>query len=78
MPDRSKKSPRDQNQLAKFIVDAATGQSPLDDSPPGKSAAAVELGRLGGLKGSKARAAKLPPKARSDIAHKAAAARWKR
>jgi hypothetical protein len=77
MPERSRKRPRDPNQLAKFIVDAATGQSPPDD-PPTKSAAAVELGRLGGLKGGKARAAKLPPKTRSDIARKAAAARWKR
>jgi hypothetical protein len=78
MPDRSRKRPRDPNQLAKFIVDAATGQIPPDDSPPSKSPAAVELGRLGGLKGGKARAAKLAPKTRSEIARKAAAARWKR
>lgn len=44
----------------------------------GKNAAAVALGRLGGLKGGKARAKKLSPKKRSEIAKKAAAARWKK
>jgi hypothetical protein len=78
MPDRSRKRPRDPNQLAKFVVDAATGQVPPGESTPSKSPAAVELGRLGGLKGGRARANKLPPKTRSDIARKAAAARWKR
>jgi len=46
--------------------------------PPKKSPAAVELGRLGGLKGGKARAEKLSSKRRSEIARKAATARWKR
>jgi hypothetical protein len=78
MPDRSRKRPRDPNQLAKLVVDTATGQIPPEDSPPSKSPAAVELGRLGGLKGGKARAAKLAPETRSEIARKAAAARWKR
>ena len=41
-----------------------------------KDAAAVELGRRGGLKGGKARAQKLTPEQRSEIARKAAAARW--
>ena len=44
----------------------------------GKNAAAVALGRLGGLKGGNARAAKLSKKRRSEIAKKAAAARWKK
>ena len=41
-----------------------------------KNPAAVELGRRGGLKGGKARAAKLTPEERSEIAKKAAQARW--
>lgn len=65
------------NQLGKLIVDLATGAAtepkPADD---GKNPAAVALGRLGGLKGGKARAASLSKKKRSEIAKKAAAARW--
>jgi len=71
--------PRDTNQLAKSIVDQVTGESdskPVNES--GKNPAAVALGRLGGLKGGKARAAKLTPKKRAEIAKKAAAARWKK
>ena len=41
-----------------------------------KNPAAVALGRLGGLKGGKARAAKLSQKRKSEIARKAARARW--
>jgi len=79
MPDRSSKPPkrpRDTNQLAKSIVDLATGETPppVDD---GKNPAAVALGRLGGLKGGKARASKLSAAKRKAIAKKAAAARWK-
>ena len=48
---------------------------PADD---GKDPAAVSLGRRGGLKGGKARAAKLTPEERSEIASKAAKARWKK
>ncbi len=72
------KRPRDINQLAKAIVDIATGETPAiqpDDS--GKNPAAVALGRLGGLKGGKARAESLNKQQRSEIAKKAAAARWK-
>lgn len=47
------------------------------DSNGGKDPAAVALGRKGGLKGGAARAAKLTPEQRSEIAKKAAAARWK-
>jgi len=46
------------------------------DVQPEKNPAAVALGRLGGLKGGKARAASLSKKDRSEIAKKAAAARW--
>jgi hypothetical protein len=53
---------------------------PVPEQPPaaedGKNPAAVALGRLGGLKGGKARAAKLSKKRRSEIAKKAAQARW--
>lgn len=48
----------------------------LEDRHDGKNPAAVELGRLGGLKGGPARAAKLTPEQRSEIARKAARARW--
>jgi hypothetical protein len=82
MHDRSrKKRPRDPNQLAKLIVDIATGQ--VEDKPDsrpedaGKDPAAVSLGRRGGLKGGKARAAKLSPEQRTEIAKRAAAKRWK-
>lgn len=43
---------------------------------PTKNAAAVELGRLGGLKGGRARALKLTAEQRSQIARRAAQARW--
>lgn len=73
------KRPRDPNQLAKFIVDMSTGQLPEPVKPAKeKNAAAVELGRLGGLKGGKARAEKLTAKQRAEIAMLAAAARWKK
>jgi hypothetical protein len=47
-------------------------------APDGKNPAAVALGRLGGQKGGKARAAKLSAARRKAIAKKAAAARWKK
>ena len=74
MPTRSSKL--DLNQLAKRIVDEATGEAEKTPSPPVKNAAAVALGKLGGQKGGAARAAKLTPEQRSEIAKKAAAARW--
>jgi hypothetical protein len=70
------KRPRDTNQLAKWIVDQSTGQLP--DPNEGKNPAAVALGRLGGLKGGKSRAAQLPAEKRREIAKRAANARWKR
>lgn len=68
----------DLNQLAKSIVDQATGEAPIEPAKPEKNKAAQELGRLGGLKGGKARAEKLTPDQRSEIAKKAATARWKK
>jgi hypothetical protein len=71
------KLPADTNKRAKAIVDIATGESEPQKTTDGKNAAAVELGRLGGQKGGKARAEKLSSKKRIEIAKKAAAARWK-
>lgn len=72
-----KKRPTDVNQKAKNIVDIATGETQDTElTPDGKNAAAVALGRRGGLKGGKARAAVLSAKRRKEIAQKAAAARW--
>jgi hypothetical protein len=80
MPRRSSKHPKlptDFSQRAHAIVAIATGEAlpPVDD---GKNPAAVALGRLGGAKGGKARAAKLSAARRKAIAKKAAAARWKK
>lgn len=75
MPERPRKNrPADLNRLASSIVGEATGTAPVPDE--GKNPAAVALGRLGGAKGGKARAAKLTAEQRSEIAKKAAAARW--
>ena len=87
MLDRSKKRSRDPNQLAYQIMLESTGQaepfSPAMDSAdipvdPSKNPHAVALGRLGGLKGGAARAEALSPRKRSQIAAKAAKARWEK
>ncbi|MDQ3677756.1 MAG: histone H1 [Actinomycetota bacterium] len=80
MPDRSSKRPRDLNQLAQRLVQEATGEAPPEEPPVerDKDPAAVALGRRGGLKGGAARAQKLSPEERSEIARKAAATRWKK
>ena len=76
MPKRSS-MPRDTNQLAKLITDMATGNAPPETkADDGKNPAAVALGRLGGIKGGKARAASLTKKQRAEIAKRAAMARW--
>jgi hypothetical protein len=75
-----KKRPRDTNQLAKSIVDIATGEAEDREPTPeeqGKDPAAVSLGRRGGLKGGKARAEALSASKRKSIAQKAARARWR-
>lgn len=61
----------DINKLAKSIVDKATKEEKKEEKP-GKNPAAVALGRLGGLKGGRARAEKLTKEERSEIAKKAA------
>jgi hypothetical protein len=67
----------DTNQLAKSIVDRLTGQNEdTENTPPEKNPAAVALGRLGGLKGGKARADSLTAERRKEIAQKAAEKRW--
>lgn len=71
------KRPRDTNQLAKFIVDLATGeQSEPKAADAGKDPAAVALGRKGGLKGGVARARSLTKAKRIKFAKLAANARW--
>jgi hypothetical protein len=69
------KMPRDPNQLAKAVVDLATGQrspEPVREKDP----AAIARGHLGGIKGGAARAAKMTPAERTESARKAARARW--
>lgn len=74
MPKRSSNKRKDINVLTSEIVKEATKEQEIDIQ--GKNPAAVALGRLGGLKGGKARASKLTPEQRRDIAKKAAQARW--
>jgi hypothetical protein len=63
------KRPRDPAQLAKLMIDIASGE--VEDRPP-----IAKPGRAGGLRGGPARAASLDPRKRQQIARKAAAARW--
>lgn len=72
------KRPRDTNQLAKLIVDLATGNVEETPASTDKNERMATRGRVGGLKGGKARAATLSPRKRREIAKKAAAARWHR
>lgn len=87
MPKRSRKKfkPADLNQLARAIVDKATSEpiqevpthdKPAEEPSHEKNPAAVALGKLGGKKGGPARAKKLSPEQRKEIAAKAARARW--
>jgi hypothetical protein len=75
MPKRSSKQ-KDTQQLARSVLDAIVPYAEPAKDKPEKNPAAVALGRLGGLKGGKARAAKLSPAKRKEIAKKAAAKRW--
>mgnify|MGYP003623199728 CR=1 FL=1 len=74
IPDGSRAS-HDLNGLANRLVGEATGQRLQTLPMKGKDPAVIALGPKGGLKGAKARAAKMTPEARSDAARKAAAAR---
>ena len=71
---KTPKRPRDPNQLAKAIADLATRE--IADSPVQVDQAIMPLGRSGGLAGGHARAAKLTPEQRADIARRAAVKRW--
>lgn len=72
-----KRSSSDISQIAANIISQSTRQPLPSTTPkPEKNAAAVALGRLGGLKGGNARAKSLTPEARQQIAKKAALARW--
>ena len=76
MPKRSskKRTPKDINELAAFIAKEATNE--IEELPQEKNPHAVALGRLGGLKGGRARANKLTEEQRKEIAQKAANTRW--
>jgi hypothetical protein len=79
MTDKPLKRPRDPAQLAKLMIDIASGE--VEDREPspeeqGKDPAAVQRGHLGGLKGGKARAEKLTPAQRKASALTANRARW--
>ncbi|MCA9462478.1 MAG: hypothetical protein KC643_06465 [Nitrospira sp.] len=83
MPKRSSKKPKDKdvNQVAWEILVATTSEpkktpTSKNEEKPKKNPHAAALGKLGGLKGGKARAEKLSPKKRSEIAKKAAESRW--
>ena len=77
MPKRSsRKNIRDVNVLAAHILEEATGERKPKPEDAAKNPAAVALGRLGGLKGGKARNDKLTPERRKEIAQKAAQTRW--
>ncbi len=75
MPKRSSKQ-KDTQQLARSVLDAVVLDAEPKKATKKKNPAAVALGRLGGQKGGKARAAKLSPARRKAIAKKAAAKRW--
>ena len=73
MPNRSRKKPEDENQAARRVLDAVTGEKPPAQE---KNPAAVALGRLGGLAGGPARAKSLSAAKRRKIAKAAARTRW--
>ncbi len=72
------KRPRDVNELAKLIVDLSTGDAEDENPDAGKNPNKVESGRKGGTVGGAQRAKNLTSAQRSEIAKKAADARWKR
>lgn len=77
-PRKPAKASNDVNQNAFRLVQEAVGLAPrtAPPTPKAKNEAAVLLGRLGGAKGGKARAAALSPAKRKAIAKKAAKSRW--
>ncbi len=80
MPKRPRKLPADANRRAFAVVQEAIGEAPPElraDGTP-KNPAAVALGKLGGAKGGRARAANLTKKQRAESARLAAMARWEK
>ncbi len=78
MPKRPRR-PRDPFQLAHQVLQEAIGEAPPQSDPDaGKNPAAVALGKLGGAKGGRARAARLTAEERKDSARRAAQSRWNR
>ena len=73
----TKRPPRDVNELARYVLEVTTGDEEKIE-PPQKNPHAQALGRMGGLKGGKARAEKLSAKQRKKSAKQAAKARWSR
>jgi len=78
MPKRPRR-PRDPFQLAHQVIQEAIGEAPPQPDPDtGKNPAAVALGKLGGAKGGRARAAKMTSQQRQESARYAALSRWRR
>jgi hypothetical protein len=77
MPKRSSTGKLDVNPITANPIDAISGKPSEDKPAQTKDPLAVELGRRGGLKGGVARAQKLSPRKRRQIARKAAQSRWK-
>lgn len=77
MPRRLRKPPSDPVQAAHSIFAQITGEEPRI-VPPEKNPAAVALGKLGGAKGGKKRAAGMTAEERKEAARKAAETRWSR
>jgi hypothetical protein len=76
-PKKRRGARPDFSETAFRVMQEATGQAPKTPDPnAGKDPAAVKRGRAGGPKGGKARAARLSGEQKSQIARKAAAARW--
>ena len=81
MPNRSSNRKTTDPNVAAFrvmqhVIAMSEGRETSPKGQPAKNPAAVALGRLGGLKGGKARAEKLSARRRKDIAKKAARSRW--
>ena len=77
MPKRPRR-PRDPNELAFQVFREAIGDAPPPEAERTKNPAAVALGKLGGAKGGRARAASMTAEERAESARKAAVVRWSR
>jgi hypothetical protein len=77
MPKRPRR-PRDPFQLAHQVFQEAIREAPPPQPEREKNPAAVALGKLGGAKGGRARAARMTVEERRASARKAAVARWKK